>query len=192
MEVLVVMVLITMITSLLIQGFSYMLQARQRLTVHLRSDQIHRLQSHWIHSLISGLAPAPDSDPPPFSGTATQMKGLSISTLTAPMGVPRHFSLSITEDETWQLLVYEQTPDSAQKTAWPLGRWKSDSSGFSYLDRTGIWHDKWPLDNPTGYQLPTAIRIMVPRRSRDLQWIVSIPGRRNPRTMIIIDRKTGI
>ena len=191
MEVLVVLILVAIISGLLMQGFTYMLQLQQRFAFYLREQQRQQLQSYWIRSLVAGVTPVPENETYQFSGEDAVLRGMTLTALTAPLGVPRYFELALKQqDEAWQLAY-----DSGQgKTAvsWVLAEWAGGAGQFSYLDRGGQWHDQWPPKNPTGYQLPVAVRIQIAREAQPLQWIVAITGRRNPRKILFYNQDAEI
>jgi len=157
LEVLVVLILVSMAATLLIQGIGVVLNLRYRAVSFIDQQQHGQLRSAWITQLLNGLVPEqPDGDHL-FKGGPTRLEGLSIQSLNAESGLPRHITLELEYQGTNVVLSYRQ-----DDIHWPLGQWPMSGAAFTYLDPEGNWHDQWP---PKGFaeskQLPVAVEIQV-------------------------------
>jgi len=178
MEILVVLVMVSLISALLMDGFGYVLRLRGNVTQEIKKLQLQQLQEHWYRNLVAGLLTNPIEEPAVFNGNASQFEGQSINTLDAPLGVPNIFSLSLVKEATITQLKYRDH----QNNDWTLGEWEAQTAYFSYLDDQGNWISDWPPKlgaSPT--QLPLAIQLHIEGPTNPIDWIASIPGEKNPK-----------
>jgi general secretion pathway protein J len=175
-ELLVVLVLLGLISSLLMQGFTYVLQLRLRFAAHLQQQQVGRLQEHWFRTLVAGITPDREDGQHIFQGQSTTMRGLTLGSLTVP-GTPTPFTLDLPTLDRQMELHYQLTPQDH----WVLVRESGAAAEFSYRDRQGVWHESWPPEEEAAEQLPVAVQLFMPRQPEPLQWIVAIAGRREPK-----------
>lgn len=178
MEVLVVLVLISLISGLLMDGFGYVVRLRFNVTQQLKKQRIRQLQEHWHRNLVNGIIVNNRDEPVMFEGTESKLQGQSIGTLTAPTGVPQPFTLTLSSQENTIALKYKIT----EKEEWLLGQWTAQKASFSYLDNEGNWISTWPPKmGAVSQQLPEAIQLQIDSLQNPITWIVSIPGRKNPK-----------
>jgi len=178
MEMLVVLVLVSVVSGLLMEGFGYVLRLRLSVTQHLKNQRILQLQEHWYRNLVSGIIVNPREEPALFQGDQLKLQGLSINTLNAPSGVPQKFTLTLSSQDNTIALKYKIT----EKEEWVLGQWTAQKASFSYLDNEGGWVSAWPPKmGAVSQQLPEAIQLQIDSIENPVNWIVSIPGRKNPK-----------
>ena len=181
MEVLVVLVLISLISGLLMEGFGYVLRLRFNVTQQLKKQRIRQLQEHWFRNLVGGIIINNRDEPVLFQGTESMLQGQSISTLTAPTGVPQKFTLTLSSQDDTVALKYR----ISEKEEWMLGQWTAQKASFSYLDNEGSWMSTWPPKMGTvSQQLPEAVQLQIDNFQNPINWIVSIPGKKNPKPSI--------
>lgn len=175
-EVIVVMVLIGLITTLLIQGLSFSMSLRAQ-GLRLSAEKTEaRLREHWFRTLINGAAPDHREGPNLFQGTATKLNGLTLNPLHPGAAPPAPFTLEIENRQNDTLLHYS---DGAE-THWPLFRLENTAWTFQYLAPDSTWKDQWPPE-PEASQLPQAIRLTTNREDAAVRWVQSIPQRKDPR-----------
>lgn len=156
-EVLVVLILVSIIATLLIQGVGIILSLRYRAVNFVDQQQHNQLRSAWVTALLNGLVPDRPGRDHLFKGSPNRLDGLSIQTLSAPIGLPRHIILKFEQQGTDTVLSYQQ-----DRIQWLLGRWPTSKAVFNYLDPQGQWHDHWPPKDVTEYsQLPMALMLQV-------------------------------
>ncbi|MDD5123598.1 prepilin-type N-terminal cleavage/methylation domain-containing protein [Methylovulum sp.] len=178
MEVLVVLVLVSLISGLLMQGFGYVLRLRFNVTQQIKKQRIQQLQEHWYRNLVTGIIVNTREEKALFQGSESVLQGQSINTLTAPAGVPQAFTLTLSAQENTIVLRYRIT----EKEEWRLGQWTAQKASFSYLDNQGNWVPTWPPKmGAVTQQLPEAIQLQIENIPNPVNWIVSIPSKKNPK-----------
>jgi len=182
LEMLVVMVIMALISTLLMQGLSYILQVRVRFNQHQLDRYRFDIQSHWFRSSTQALlADYKDIDNNHlFAGKKRLFSGLSTAALDAEMGVPIEFSWRLHPQAGQMQLQYQQQ----QQKFWTVMQWQGGDQAqgeFRYQDNKGNWHSQWPpalgLKTP---QLPVLVSLAGQHRGRPFTWIVHVQGRRDP------------
>lgn len=189
LEMLVVLVIISMVTTLLMQSLQYVLDLRVRFVQQLDDLQQGALRAYWFRSSTRALLP--DFQPSPgitqnrpvklFKGTSRGFSGLTLAGLEAPSGVPTAFAWRLNTVNGQMQLEYH----NEQEQVWPILSWTGLQGRFEYLDTEGEWHDNWPptfftRDEPIP-QLPEAIALHGMKRAQPFTWIVRVEGNKaNP------------
>lgn len=182
MEVLVVLVLVSLLSGLLMQGFGYVLRLRFNVTQQLKTQRIQQLQEYWYSSLVTGLIVNAREEKALFQGDEAMLQGLSINTLTAPAGVPQKFILTLSSQNNDRVVLKYRINETDD---WVLGEWPAQKASFSYLDNQGGWVSNWPPKMGVGtQQLPEAVRLQIDGGLNPVNWIVSIPAKKNPKPNI--------
>jgi general secretion pathway protein J len=184
LEMLVVLVLVALISTLLLEGISQVLLLRERFLGVLQRTQQGAVQAYWFRSSVAGLLPdypteRPDivfqaRSPQLFEGQSDTLSGLTLAALDANGGVPTPFS--------WRLLrANQQTTLQYQNQAgeyWTVMVWPGEQGEFRYQDKAGKWYEQWPpalgLEPP---QLPSAVLLTGLRQQQAFTWLVPILGR---------------
>lgn len=181
LEMLVVLMLVSLITTLLFQGFSYVLVLRSQFVNQL--DDLHRgaLQEHWFRTTTAALMPGPEDSEAVFKGDDLGFSGLTIAALHENAGIPARIQwrLFSANNET-ELRYY---PVREESDYWLVMAWFGERGGFRYLSAEGTWYEQWPpagIGENSTEQLPQAILFMGKRRLDVLTWVVSIRGRKGP------------
>ena len=179
LEILVVMVIMVLLTTVLLQGLDFVMQLRLRFNQQQQQYQRFDLQAFWFRSSSRALlADYEDTlNSYPFKGEAQQFQGLSTAALDNPAGVPTRFSWRLKQTKGKTELQYQQAP----KDYWTVMRWPETEAYFSYRDKDGGWHTQWPptlgLETP---QLPVLIQLQGFYDDKPFTWIVKPVGRRDP------------
>lgn len=178
MEILVVLVLVSLISGLLMEGFGSVLRLRFNVTQQIKKQNIQQLQEYWFRNLVTGIIVNTKQEKVLFQGSEIQLQAQSINTLTAPTGVPRKFLLKL-ETQTGTIILKYSDND---KMEWSLGEWNARHASFSYLDYEGHWVSNWPPQaGITAQQLPQAIQLQI---DGNIDWMVGIPSEKNPKPNI--------
>lgn len=186
MEMLVVLVLTGLISTLLIQGLVHVLSLRIRFLSQLEKQTTETLNAHWFREISRSLVPDHPSGKNIFSGTEQGFRGLSFSSLSGMKGVPTPVSVELVYKDGNILLQYKETNPNAvigEETfaAWEIARWAGHSGKFSYLDNQGRWHSQWPPPIDKSKQLPEGILLEADDALGKVIWFVSPAGRREPK-----------
>lgn len=178
LEILVVLVITSLVSALLLQGFSYVLHLRSRFWTQLENLRQGAMREYWFRSSVAGLiADYPErADNFVFQGAATRFSGLTIAALDAEAGIPTPFSWRIEQRDAANVLIYQT--DNAEP--WQIAQWTGKDSQFNYLDSKGRWHFQWPpaLGEQTA-QLPRAVSLSG--QNIPFAWIVRIEGLDSPK-----------
>jgi len=184
LEMLVVLVITALISTLLLQGFMLVLDLYQRFSGNLQQVQYGAMQEAWFRDSIVALIPDYEDIPDGhlFVGRAREFSGLTLSSLEADNGVPMPFGWQLaTNTQQGQSLTALQYQYSTGKTV-TVKQWTGETGEFEYLDAVGEWHTTWP---PSTFgelppQLPQAIVLTVPHPRYPLSWIINISARKSP------------
>lgn len=181
LEVLVVLVLVSLVVGFLMQGFGHVLKLRVYFVGHAEQQQTRILKEQWFRSLVGSVTPAYSEGVDQFQGEKTKITGLTMAALDSRPGVPAPLKLQL-ENEDGTVELRYRTSGGAE---WVLGQWQDAEGSFEYLDKKGDWHTRWPPGLGVHEQLPVAIQLKVNRALRPTQWLVNIPGRKEPRIDVI-------
>ncbi len=156
LEVLVVLAITSLISVVLIQGFSLILGARNSVQNKIVGLEQVVLKQNIFLEPLRGILPDYPNRPNIFQGGPQSVRGLTIRPLQSRVGTPTGFSMTMDydsgRDETE--LVYQESGFSPQT----LGRWKGAKGTFRYRDQTGTWLEAWP-PNPDVPQTPWLIQL---------------------------------
>jgi general secretion pathway protein J len=171
LEMLVVMVLTALITTLLMGGLSMVYRLQSRFGPEIFNSQHGAMYADWFRLTINGLMPDYPDGPHLFRGEPDRLSGLTLSPLDQPEGalVPFAWSLRFNPQSGQTQLVYGDAPDSPPILAWP-----GNAGRFRYLDQQGQAHDNWPPAFGASAQLPVAIRLELPS-GHSPQLLIAIP-----------------
>lgn len=173
-EMLVVFVLVGMLSVLLVEGFTYVLDLRGRFIREVTVMREGELQQSWFSDSVESLVvDLPSVHGHAFKGSPHAFSGLSLAALTSPAGVPRMVQWRLRSDNGRVSLVYS----SRQRGPWKVLSWQGTRGTFRYLDARGAWHTHWPLQNSTDQQglpqLPRAIAVRVYQSGKPRLWIAA-------------------
>lgn len=181
LEMLVVFVIVGLISSLLLQGLTYILQLRLRFLDAVKVQQADALREYWFRSVSRAVLPDQPEGSHGFQGDDRGFSGLTVAALQAPAGLPTPFAWRLDyrkeEDETW--LQYQE---DGQESSWGIMSWRGDVGSFLYLGEDETWYSEWPpptLEKTA--QLPAAIGLRRPVEGEPAVWFVTLQGRREPR-----------
>ena len=169
-EMLVVLVLVSLLGTLLIQGVGFFLGKYATAKRIHREASLATLRQHWFVSTVQAMVPSrPEARR--FAGDASSFEGVTLQPLAAESGLPVRARWSIAGDDGSNV-VY------AQEGGAPWTVLTSDDEGlaFQYADSAGQWHDRWPLAvdsrRPPPERIPRLVRL-VSRAGRTL-WLASL------------------
>jgi prepilin-type N-terminal cleavage/methylation domain-containing protein len=174
-EVLVVMVITGMISAVLMQGFSIVLNTRLSVADKISNLQGVVVSQSVITEPIRGIVPDDTKDPVPFKGQARMLSGRTVRPLLSPPGVPTFFTLSLENESGGTKLVYEER--GMPKT--DLAHWPGNGPTFKYRDFNGSWLSAWP---PTGSVSQTPWLIWIDGGPTLAPLVVSLLGSHRPAT----------
>lgn len=180
LEVLVVLIIVSLVGVLLMQGLSHAFAIRGRLQAELREQQRGSLIEAWFRQTVRSLAPTEPFEGKPFAGSADRFEGISFAPLQGSNGSARRvgWSLIRSGSEVWLEYAEEGT------VRWRLrrvGSAKGEEPQFHYLDSEGRLHRRWPPEQPVPEVLPAGIALVGAGAVRPLMWVQAIDGRKRLR-----------
>jgi len=155
-EMLVVLIIVGMTTTLLFQMLSQTFRMQRYAGIEITDVEAGTMQSDWLRQVINGLQPDYPDGGSVFAGTARSLSGLSNNPLTVDYGAPAAIALELAYDRDHDLtrLFYGHAKDGTVLMYWP-----HDVGRFVYVDANGDTHDTWPPPLGQWPQLPQAIRL---------------------------------
>lgn len=177
LEILVVLVLISLIVGLLMQGLSHVLRLRIQFVGQAEQQQTEMLQEKWFRSLVGGIIPTQLENPDQFQGKQTTLAGFTLASLELNAGVPAPLNISLVNNGDLLELRYR----TLSEEDWVLAHWRSAKAWFEYLDREGNWHKQWPPVFGVYEQLPVAVKLVVDKPPRSIHLFALVHGRKVPR-----------
>ena len=149
-EMLVVLVLVSLLGTLVLQGTGFFLD--QFATV----ERIHRdasrtdLRNHWFASTVGAILPSRQAERR-FVGESTYFEGVTLQPLAAASGQPSRIRWSIEGD---RVLFAE----SGRQPWTILGGFDTELS-FQYAGLSRQWHDWWSPEETREY-IPRMVRLV--------------------------------
>jgi general secretion pathway protein J len=177
LEMLVVLILAGMITSILMQGLHQVFQLQTHFGRELFNTQQGEMYAEWFRSSVNGLMPDYDDGKHKFKGSAHEFSGLTLSPLdTATEALlPLDWRLKFDPQTGQTQLQYGGAKDAPVVLAW-----QGNSGRFVYVDGDNKPHDTWPPFLGKWSQLPKAIYLENQNRDEP-RVIVAVPkGPENP------------
>jgi hypothetical protein len=158
LEALVVLIITSLVSVVLIQGFGLVLSARTSAQNKLVAVDEAVLEQNLFLEPLRGILPDFPEKPNVFGGDAQRLHGITTRPLQGRTGTPVRFSLSMdynTGSNMTSLIYAEEGMPPLR-----LGSWEGGKGAFSYRDRSGPWTDVWPPPgSPDAVQTPWLIRI---------------------------------
>lgn len=148
LEMLVVFVIVSLVSTVLVQGFGFGLSLYER--IQTRDDRVSRelLVSHWFRATSNGLIAGKQAETS-FSGSPFQFRASSYNSLLSDPGAPREIRWEI-RDSTLTYSESDRVLDILML---------QEPGEFEYLNSTGEWLPAW---EPTESELdiPKAVRLV--------------------------------
>lgn len=171
LEMLVVLVLTGMISTLLFQALQQVFRLETHFRRELFNTQEGEMYTEWFRQTINGLVPDQPAGRNRFTGTEREISGLTISpidTLSESL-VPFAWRLQYDARSGQTQLRYGRA-----ENALVILEWRGDSGRFVYFDGKDEPHDSWPPAMGKWPQLPKAIFLESLSQS-DKRVVVAVP-----------------
>ena len=157
LEVIVVLLISSLITTILFQGLSVVLDTRFRVMNALTRIEVLGLQSSIMTTPLRGIFPDHPDEPGVFSGNARRLQGLTLTPLQGISGAPTTFAMELNYDigADMTVLTYLESGHDATE----LARWQGNQGNFFYRGWSGDWLTSWPPRVNSPPQVPRSIRL---------------------------------
>ncbi len=169
LEMLVVLMMVGLISTLLMQSLVFGLNGFERLSVQLANNRSTRVVEFWFRSTVASLAPNEEKEKNTFNGSSNGLYGLAFRTLknndliATPMG--------------WHVGERPGTlhyVDENNRTI-PIYSFREPSLSFVYISKSGQRFNQWPPNSFDTYtQLPAAIVLIMGEGKQREEWYQSI------------------
>ena len=160
LEMLVVLVLVSLLGTLLIQGVGFFLGKYASVKRIHQGTSLAALRQHWFVSTVQAMLPS-RLEARRFTGDASSFEGVTLQSLAAEAGLPARARWSIGRDDASGAVVYEQEGG----TPWTVMTSSDEGLAFQYADSAGRWHDRWPIASGSGDRrkehIPRMIRLVA-------------------------------
>ena len=153
-EMLVVLLIVGMASSLLFEGSAQVMAMQARFNGQLERLRGESLRADWLRQVVQGLQPDYPDGAHTFKGSARGFSGLTTNPLSTSYGGLAAFAVELQRDTLHHEMVLRY---GNNKGAPELLRWKGDQALLRYVDATGEAHDAWPPPLGQSPQLPAAI-----------------------------------
>lgn len=170
-EILVVMIIMGMVSSILFQALERAYRLQDRFGAELFAAQQGQMTTDWYRQTVQGLRPDYPNGKNIFKGSNNEFSGLTDNSLGKSLGVPTPISWKIRKDLRTGLteLVYIE----GQKETVILD-WLGSDAHFVYLDAQRSPHDQWPpLQMGPSPQLPQQVQIVSQDKSQRIDIIAT-------------------
>ena len=153
LEMLVVMVLVTLLGTLLLQGIGFF-TGKYQVVQRARADlSLAELQQNWFATSVRGLTPY-GVEARRFVGNARAFRGITLAPLQAEPGMPVTARWTI-DGEDASVLRYAEDGG----VPWTVLPENEERLVFDYADAAYRWYDRWPVEAAEGEWTPTYIRL---------------------------------
>ena len=160
-ELIVVLVLVSLLGTLLVQGTGFFLGKYATVKRVHREASLAALRRHWFISTVQAMVPS-RLEARRFAGDASSFEGVTLQALAAEPGLPVRARWSIDVDGVSETVVYVQEG----REPWTILVADDDGLAFQYADSTGRWHDRWPIASgaahPPRERIPRLVRLISP------------------------------
>lgn len=173
-EMLVVMVLISLLVTLLMQGFGYAMGIYQRVVQHQHSSYSETMMYQWLESTLGAQIAARPKDRG-LEGNRSELSTYSFRPLVASPGIKTLVNWQLEQSSGQLSLVYKEGQQSFVVRNWPLG-----DGEFEYLAVDGKWYSQWPVEKTPDPSLPDAVRLVIHEGADVLNYVVVVETRKRP------------
>lgn len=135
LEMLVVLVLASLLSTLLIQGLGFFLSGMEAVQRHSGRANTAALPQRWFDSTVGAMVPhvIPSRN---FIGDADAFEGVTLASLTGAPGLPRRIRWFIADGETVRYA-------EGDELDWAVLQVPGDALRFEYAGLDGEWRSQW-------------------------------------------------
>ena len=148
-EMLVVLVLVSLLGTLIIQGTGFFLGQYATVKRTHRESSLKALRQHWFASTVAAMVPSRLATRL-FAGDGRSFEGVTLQPLAAQAGRPVRVRWSI---DAGRVLYTERG-----SRPWTVLSGHDRTLGFQYADSAREWHEAWP-PNGSGEHIPRMVRL---------------------------------
>ena len=158
LEMLVVLVLTALLSTLLIQGLGLFLSGTESVRRHSGTAAAATLPQRWFTATVSGMMPYLDPERA-FTGDGSAFEGLTLASLTDEPGLPRRIRWSITADGLVRYAEIGELGDEGLE--WTILHTPGTALAFEYAGRNGGWRNLWRASPNERQWIPSQVRLVA-------------------------------
>ena len=152
---LVVLVLVSLLGTLLIQGGGFFLGQYATVKRVHRDSSLAELRQHWFVSTLQAMVPS-KLESRHFTGDAFALEGVTLQALAAEPGMPVRVRWSIDGERGSQDVRYAE----GNAVSWAVLSTEHGALAFQYADSERRWHERWPLADDARERIPHMVRLV--------------------------------
>ena len=153
LELLVVIVIVSLVSTVLVQGLGFSLSLYQQVESRRVNNHKRVLVNHWFVTSSSALV-ASTGEVVSLQGVGDRFAANSFNALANGAGLVTPISWQLIDDKNGSVLEYQQSGE-----VFILGPLEKVHR-FEYQDHGGDWHSRWPLQGVAASMLPAAVRVV--------------------------------
>lgn len=174
LELLVVLVLVSFITTLLVQGMAYVAKVNDAFAREGHQRYMRELVFGWFSDAISQLAaPVQGKIKARFRGDPLSFEAVTLGSVDRREGIPTPFAFRLEPTDSAAELIYVRRVEASR---WLLLEVAADAR-FEYQDAHGAWHERWPPTPEQADWLPDAVAVASVQDRLFLMATVQMPQR---------------
>lgn len=189
LEIIVVIVLFSLITTIAMQGISYVLGQKARMAQFQQELIQTTLRHQWFIESTSQLFVPPEDAGYQLRGSAESFSGYTASPLIRPEYASKYITWTLNRTDADVSLIYSQANDDLARSENPLLLFSriSGDAYFRYMDGNGQFHEQWPPVVGTGQNvaftaLPEGIYLYAESADGvELSWFVRLHNAKIPK-----------
>jgi prepilin-type N-terminal cleavage/methylation domain-containing protein len=162
LEMLVTLVIVAMVATILMQALGQLTRVERLLESGQLRSASAALRAEWTRGALEALLPGAQ-DTEWLRGSERELQGLSSAVPMVPSAGLALLRLRlVTSDDgaSTRLELLPENPAGDAAHAVVLLSWPGREGRLRYLDRQGLWSDRWPLQpGPPGPTLPSAVAL---------------------------------
>jgi general secretion pathway protein J len=171
-EMLVVMVIVSLLITVIIQGFGYSLGVYQRVQHSQKTAYTEVLAYDWLRTTLGAAVAARPKDHG-LEGSSQVVSSYSYQPLIDPLGLKTLIVWRLQQEGDDVNLEYQEN-----QSLWPVYHWPNAHGSLEYLDTKGQWHSQWPVEKSDLPALPEAVRLLISSGAEVRNYVVVINTRK--------------
>ena len=172
MEVLVVLVITGLVSTVLMQALLQVLGLQQRFGFQLLRSETGAMQADWYRQVVQSQQPELPDSPNRLRGQERELRGQASDPFASAQGSVRPLELALRRDERSARTQLQMRSEGREVT---LAEWPDlTHAAFVYVDAKGDAHPQWPPPMGTWPSLPAAVQLRL-RSAGHEELLVAVP-----------------
>jgi len=158
-EILVVLVIVGLISSILLQALEQVYKLQSRFGLQLAQGQQGAMYNDWFRQTVQGFQTDYPDGKNIFKADEKKIEGLTTNPLSADYGAPTAITLALEYEAATGKTTLKYV---ARDRKMDLFSWNGKDNGrFVFVDQAGEPHDSWPPVFGQWPQLPSVILLQM-------------------------------